>query len=464
MKRRGRFGAALTVGLFGLSLGLSLSLSPGVTPQAHADERDDAVAAQEKAKSQVASLSSEIEGLDADLADTFVNLQTLASELEVKEAEVTAAQAERDAAERKHGQIQEQLGAAQSELDRLNAELKQAQGDEKAIQGAVGTMAQDLYRGGSPSPLTLVMNSESSGDIAARVAAADTASRAQAQALESARETMAVTRNQGQRQSATAERISGLESEAAAALADAEEKEAQLEAAKEALEKNQAELEAKQKAWNSRKGEAQEQLKRWEKEQQKAADQIAKIDEENRRKAEEAQRKAEEAQRKAAAENTAAARRAAEEAAAAAAEAAGTVGDRAGSGYFQWPVPRSYGITSSYGWRMHPIYGYMKLHDGTDFGAPCGSPQYASAPGTVSASYYDSGGGNMVDINHGMVGGHSFVTEHLHLSSAAVSVGQQVDTNTVIGYTGTTGSSTGCHLHFTMYRDGSTVDPMDYLQ
>lgn len=434
-----------------------------------ADERDDAVAAQQKAKSQISSLSSEIEGLDADLADAYVTLQTLSAELEVKKVEVVAAQADRDAAERKHDQVEEQLVAARGEQDRLETELTQAQTEEADLQHAVSTMAQDLYRGGSPSPLTLVMTTDTAGDIAERVSAADTASRAQAQALERVRETMTVTRNQSEKQKATAQRIEGLEEEAAASLAQAEQKQADLEAIQAELEANKVDLEAKKKAWDARKGEAEKQLTRWESEQAKAADKIAKIDEENRRKAAEAQRKADEAAAAAAAAqaaqaaNAAAAQAAADKAAAAAAEAAGTSGDRASSGYFQWPVPHSYGITSSYGYRMHPIYGYMKLHDGTDFGAPCGTAQYAMAPGTVTASYFDSGGGNMVDINHGMVGGHSFVSEHLHLQAAAVSVGQHVDTNTIIGYTGTTGSSTGCHLHFTVYRDGSTVDPMDYL-
>ncbi|MEQ7006896.1 peptidoglycan DD-metalloendopeptidase family protein [Actinopolymorpha sp. B17G11] len=120
-------------------------------------------------------------------------------------------------------------------------------------------------------------------------------------------------------------------------------------------------------------------------------------------------------------------------------------------------------ITSQYGMRFHPVLRVWKLHDGTDFGASCGTPIRAAASGTVMSRYYNEGYGNRVLVSHGLIDGDSIVTAYNHLSSYAVSSGERVSQGEIVGYVGSTGYSTGCHLHFMVYRDGDTVDPMDYL-
>jgi murein DD-endopeptidase MepM/ murein hydrolase activator NlpD len=120
-------------------------------------------------------------------------------------------------------------------------------------------------------------------------------------------------------------------------------------------------------------------------------------------------------------------------------------------------------ITSPYGMRFHPVLRVWKLHDGTDFGASCGTPIRAAASGTVMSRYFNEGYGNRVLVSHGLLDGDSIVTAYNHLSSYAVSSGERVSQGDVVGYVGSTGYSTGCHLHFMVYRDGETVDPMDYL-
>ncbi|GAB2573186.1 M23 family metallopeptidase [Kribbella endophytica] len=120
-------------------------------------------------------------------------------------------------------------------------------------------------------------------------------------------------------------------------------------------------------------------------------------------------------------------------------------------------------ITSPYGMRFHPILHYWKLHDGTDFGAGCGTPIHAAASGTVTDRYYNGGYGNRIFINHGVIGGDSITTVYNHLSRYKARVGQHVTKGQVIGYVGTTGYSTGCHLHFMVYRDGRVTNPMKYL-
>lgn len=117
-------------------------------------------------------------------------------------------------------------------------------------------------------------------------------------------------------------------------------------------------------------------------------------------------------------------------------------------------------VTSPFGMRLHPVTGVFKLHDGTDFGAPCGAPVRAAAPGVVTGRHFDAAYGNRVLIGHGSGG---VETTYNHLSSASVRVGQRVRLGQAIGAVGTTGLSTGCHLHFMVLRGGVVEDPAPWL-
>jgi murein DD-endopeptidase MepM/ murein hydrolase activator NlpD len=145
----------------------------------------------------------------------------------------------------------------------------------------------------------------------------------------------------------------------------------------------------------------------------------------------------------------------------AAEKAKGGAGSGDGGGSLSHPV--SGPITSGYGMRVHPITGRYKLHDGTDFGASCGTPIQAAAGGVILEQYYNGGYGNRVILNNGLMRGHSIVTTYNHLSRYARSVGDHVNRGDVIGYVGSTGYSTGCHLHFMVLVDGHTTDPMGWL-
>jgi len=133
-----------------------------------------------------------------------------------------------------------------------------------------------------------------------------------------------------------------------------------------------------------------------------------------------------------------------------------------GGGYLSWPVTNTY-ITSPYGMRMHPILHVYKLHDGTDFHADCGTPVYAAANGRVLSEYYNAGYGNRIILDHGFVKGVSLQTSYNHLTSFVARPGHFVHRGQLIAYSGTTGYSTGCHLHFMVYVNGNTVDPMNWL-
>ncbi|MDD6503131.1 MAG: peptidoglycan DD-metalloendopeptidase family protein [Oscillospiraceae bacterium] len=131
----------------------------------------------------------------------------------------------------------------------------------------------------------------------------------------------------------------------------------------------------------------------------------------------------------------------------------------ASSGSYAWPCPSCYTITSNYGYRYLELYGYTRLHAGVDIGAQYGASVTAAASGSVTVATYSSSYGNYVMIYH--ADGSS--TVYAHMSSLAVSAGQYVNQGDVIGYVGSTGNSTGPHLHFEVRINGSTVDPMQFF-
>jgi len=116
-------------------------------------------------------------------------------------------------------------------------------------------------------------------------------------------------------------------------------------------------------------------------------------------------------------------------------------------------------VTSPFGMRVHPVTGVRKLHDGTDFGAPCGTPVHAAADGTVTAAGLAGAYGRQVTVRHGP----GLETSYSHLSLLSVPVGARVEVGEVVGRVGSTGLSTGCHLHFMVLQDGTPVDPMPSL-
>jgi murein DD-endopeptidase MepM/ murein hydrolase activator NlpD len=133
----------------------------------------------------------------------------------------------------------------------------------------------------------------------------------------------------------------------------------------------------------------------------------------------------------------------------------------ANNGFLYRPVPGW--ITSPYGYRVHPIYGYYSLHDGDDFHAPCGTPERAGAGGRVISEYYSDVWGNRLYLDVGKVNGHNMTLIYNHISSYKAHTGDRVSRGDVVAYAGTTGWSTGCHLHFTVLIDGTAVDPQHYM-
>ncbi len=130
-----------------------------------------------------------------------------------------------------------------------------------------------------------------------------------------------------------------------------------------------------------------------------------------------------------------------------------------GGGQFVWPAPSYSYISSEFGNRIHPIYGTTRFHSGLDMASAYGTPILAAADGVVVAASYDPSMGNYVMIDHG----DSLYTIYMHCSSLYVSKGQEVSAGANIATVGSTGASTGPHLHFSVRLNGSYVNPWNYL-
>lgn len=169
---------------------------------------------------------------------------------------------------------------------------------------------------------------------------------------------------------------------------------------------------------------------------------IAKLEAEALRKAEEERKKAQAAQNAAGSNDN----------------SSSNTGTTSSTGW-TWPLPGHSRITSEYGTRMHPTLGYMKFHNGIDVGAPTGTPIVAPKDGTVIAAAYNATMGNYIMIDHG----NGIITIYMHCSSLAVSSGKKVSIGQTIAYVGSTGRSTGPHLHFGVRVNGEYVSPWKYV-
>ena len=131
---------------------------------------------------------------------------------------------------------------------------------------------------------------------------------------------------------------------------------------------------------------------------------------------------------------------------------------------FLWPTEG--GVSSPFGWRVHPILKIRRLHNGADIGGACNNPIYAAQSGVVvsTGTGYSGGSGNNVRIDHGTIDGHNIQTAYLHMTRFVLKVGERVDKGDLVGYVGSTGLSTACHLHLSLYKDGVGSDPLEYVK
>lgn len=384
-----------------------------------------------------------------------------------------------DAARTTLAQTRGELAVAQARDAQMRAELAEAVEDlrrarEKLLRGrtlvrdqerALGQVAVQSYQTGDPAllALSMVLNSQDTVELSSQLGSAQSLMAKEAAALQRFEASRALLTAQEEEYEQAKEDVAG---QRAAAAANLERK--------EALERRAAEEESRIATLVNARAAARNAAA-----QARAndLDQLRGLEAERERVAAMLRRRAEIARAKAAAEAAARAREAARaRAAERRRQAAHDRADRPAPApiapepdpapapaltALAYPVDGY--VTSSYGMRLHPVYRRWSLHDGTDFGASCGTPVRAGEGGRVVAVYYNSAYGNRVIIDHGYTRGVGLGTSYNHLSAYSTYVGQRVERGDVIGYVGTTGASTGCHLHFMVFEDGGTVDPMSWL-
>lgn len=465
-------------------------LAAGASP-AFGDDIDDRRAAVERQQSSAESdreeLAHELEGTDAALAEAVLELHDIEAQLPGAEVELAAAEAEVERTRREAEQLAQRLEDAEGEEDQITEEIDRSATEVDGARADLAEMARRAYRGeGSLSSLGIVTGAQSSEEFVDEYAAASSAARSTSQTLDDLRDAESIARNRSARLEAIRETIADLKAQADQNVIDAETARQAAADRKAELDRLQAEQQEKKSEIESQKAQAEADLAAVEEQQSSleadlqavVAEQIAR---DKRIQAEKA------AAEKAAAEE--AARRAAEAAkdkpsssgsSSSGSSSSGSSSSGSGSSGggssssgggssssaswgLSWPTAVPH-ITSRYGMRVHPFLpGVTRLHAGLDLRAYCGTPIYAAQSGTVLYSRWYGGLGQQVLVNHGVHGGNSVMSSYNHLSVRSVSAGQKVSKGQLLGYSGTTGTSQVCHLHFEVYRNGSTVDPLTYL-
>lgn len=363
-----------------------------------------------KEQAEVKSKISELSGLKNDVAKYVEELDQELTSLQGRIESLTA-----------------EIGTTKEEIAAVETSLSEARELEKEQEASMKLRIKYTYEAGDSDFFEAIFSSGSIADILNRVEYVQRVSRYDRDKLEEFTELR--------------EQIAAKEEELSEALALLEEQEAALSEDKAEVEaaiaKKSEELksyEAKLSAANAEMSELSDDVKKLNAAIAAEENAIKRAEEEERRREEEARKKA---------------------------EASGQKYEKKsiGSISFSWPCPASSRISSYFGDRESPTAGASTNHKGIDIAASSGSNILAAAGGTVTIATYSQSAGNYVMVSHG--GG--VCTVYMHMKSIAVSVGQEVSKGTVLGYVGSTGYSTGPHLHFGIRVDGTYVNPLSYV-
>ncbi|MET9018925.1 M23 family metallopeptidase [Actinopolymorpha sp. NPDC004070] len=458
---------ALVVACLAAVLASSATLRPGLQ-QAQAGPDDD----RRRVDLQLENAKGDLDESSAGLRSATLALTQAQARLRTAQTRLATVRGELAAAKAKDAALAADLGRARAAVARSRAELARTEAGVRAQRDDIGAFAAAAYQQPGVSELTAVLTSETTGELLDRAQLVSSVSDSQQGALNrlnAARAQLAGKRSvlaaaervvARKRKAAAANltRVRELEHQAASTAASIGSLVAERRSAQAAAERTKADDLRRYQQLVAERNRIQamlEELARKEARQERQRQE---------RQRQERQRRGHDAGRSGAGGNGGGG----------SGGESGSGGDNGGGGSgggsgggggngstLSRPVQAP--ITSPYGMRFHPILHRWKLHDGTDFGASCGTPIHAAAGGKVIARYYNAGYGNRVLVSHGRMRGASIVTAYNHMTRYAVHVGERVSRGEVVGYVGTTGYSTGCHLHFMVYRNGSTTNPMNWL-
>ncbi len=432
MRKLMTFVAALTLAVSGAAIAMPAS----------ADERDELVDQQEEQELEIERLKSELEGIDVGLQEAYLQLEETRGKIPAAEAEVLEAENELASAIREAEANAALLAAAQGELDTINNDIAEHEANADETRKSLGEYARATYRGDTmPSDLELLLGSSTAEDFANAYRAQSAVFRSQTSSLTEFEQQAAQAKNRESRQSAVEEEIAELKEASDELVIVQEEKKNLADQKRNDLYALETKFAEQSETLEAKKVNYQASLDEMEDARDQTAQRIADIDEENQR-----------------------ARQSNQPAPAPAPGPAPAPAPQVSSSWIQPPVPAPVYVNSPFGMRQYP-FGGIWMHNGVDLHSPCGEAQTAAADGVVAAVVPAAGNGthgNQVFINHGIVGGNSYVTVTNHLQAFNVSTGQAVSKGQVIGWTGQTGRVTGCHVHFEVWRDGRVIDPMTF--
>lgn len=425
---------------------------------------DDPGQRKKEVDEKITEVSQELAGTSAELKKAYGLLNASISQLPGAKAALEKAEEVRGAAQRHDAEMTRQLKAAEAAAALKATQVRKTQNKIDDTESLVGRVAARAYREGAfTDDLTAALTGDNFQDSAQRLIAANTAMRLQKSSLDRLQQQQAVMATMKERLDAVEEEVEQLRQQAAKALAAARAAEKDATAKKEAVEQLVADRQAATETIKARKAEEEAELAKLKQESDALAAEMRRIAEEERRRAEAERRRREAAERARAEARKAKKGTRPKTSPRTAPKTApkGRVPVPSGKGRLMRPVAGP--ITSPYGWRIHPIYKTRRMHTGTDFGGGCGKPIRAAENGRIVRTGWAGGYGKQILMSNGLIGGKVITTSYNHLSSFAVSNGAMVRRGQVIGYVGTTGASTGCHLHFEVFVNGGRINPMRYL-
>ena len=417
----------------------SLAAAPALTSSAHAvaPGADDPNKAKKQVDKEVEALKDELEDTSASLKAAYVALRQTQAALPIAQAALDKANAAVSKADAYNDEMAVQLQVARANEARAVDELATTRAKLAETRTRVARFASQLYQDQGMGQLSVALSATTPDDFANRIAMNDTVMDVQNQSLSRLATARAAATAQEAHIKALKEQVEAAKKQAEAALAKAQQARAAAASAKAKLDALAVQQAAQSKALEAQKLAEKAKLDTAQREQARLqAVLVARA----------------RAAKAAAARRAAALRRAGRSVPPSVGGSSGSFLSRPSDGW----------ISSEFGMRYHPILHYWRLHAGRDFAANCNTPIRAAADGTVISAGWGGGYGNRIMIDHGIVRGHSLVTTYNHMSRYAVR-GGHVSRGQIIGYVGTTGSSTGCHLHFETYEDGTPRDPRRWL-
>ncbi|MCW2841317.1 MAG: hypothetical protein JWR55_2800 [Aeromicrobium sp.] len=419
---------------------LSTALIAALTAPSFADKKDDLEQQKREAAGAAEDAKKDLDASTKEFADAAAALTAAQAALDTAESVLGETRGRLAVAQQIDADMQRKLDQSQAELRNARQELKDGQQALRVSEKSVEEYAVQDYLDGDRGlrAFSGLLQGDDPAVYGEQVSLGEAVSDDQVATMQRLDATRVMLKLHRQKVQKLRDKVKVQRAEAAANLVEKQ----QLEAAAEEQTATVTQLVT---ARESAKGTAATAQAEDERQYQEQLAEAARVEAQLRKLAEEEARKA-------------------REAAARAKKGQAPLPDDTGAddqGTLSRPV--SGPITSPYGMRKHPITGVYKLHDGTDFGVACGTPVKAAASGTVIQQYFNSAYGNRVILNNGIKRGVNVVTTYNHLSRFVVRAGAKVKRGQVIAYSGTTGYSTGCHLHFMVLSNGRTVNPMGWL-